>query len=515
MRVPLTLIDFLDRAELFGDRTLLVDEPEGPASLGRVSATDLVRRARGMAVELDRLGVGHGARVAIVSPNSARFVIALFGVSAFGRILVPVNFRLNADEVRYIVEHSGAEVLLVDGELDEALADVAAPHRIVLDGEQDAALVGGSDEAPAPWEPDEDATASINYTSGTTARPKGVQLTHRTLWLHAASIGWHLGVSARDVYLQALPLFHCNGWGIPYGLAAMGGRQVMLRRVDGAEILRRVEEEGVTLTAGAPAVLDAALAAARPLIEGGGPVPGHGRTRVLVGGAAAPTSTIRRIEEELGWEFMHGYGLTEAAPLLTITRAPAEWDGLEADERAALLARQGLAAVGVRLRVDGHGEVLARSNHVLESYWDDPEASAAALQDGWLHTGDGGRLDDDEHLIVTDRKKDVILTGAENVSSLEVEDCLHAHPDVVDVAVIGVPHERWGETVLALVVRRDGSDVEAQDLIGFTRERMSAFKCPTAVEFRDALPRTATGKIQKFKLRAPYWTERQAPLGRR
>ena len=284
MRVPLTLIDFLDRAELFGDRTLVVDEPGGPASLGRVSAADLVRRARGMARELDRLGVDHGARVAIVSPNSARFVIALFGVSAFGRVLVPVNFRLNARDVTYITEHSGAEVLLVDPELDEALADVGAPHRIVLDGEQDAALMGGSDEPPAPWEPDEDATASINYTSGTTARPKGVQLTHRTLWLHAASIGWHLGVGLRDVYLQALPLFHCNGWGIPYGLAAMGGRQVMLRRVDGAEILRRVEDEGVTLTAGAPAVLEAALAAARPLRERGEPVPGDGRTRVHGGG---------------------------------------------------------------------------------------------------------------------------------------------------------------------------------------------------------------------------------------
>jgi acyl-CoA synthetase (AMP-forming)/AMP-acid ligase II len=222
---------------------------------------------------------------------------------------------------------------------------------------------------------------------------------------------------------------------------------------------------------------------------------------------------IVRVEEELGWEFMNGYGLTEAAPLLTITRAPAEWDALETGDRAALLARQGMAAVGVRLRVDPQGEVLARSNHVLESYWDDPDASAAALAGGWLRTGDGGVLDADQHLVITDRKKDVIVTGAENVSSIEVEDCLHGHPDVVDVAVIGVPHERWGETVLALVVRRDGSEVQASDVIGFARERLTGFKCPTAVEFRDALPRTATGKIQKFKLRAPYWTE-QAPLGR-
>ncbi len=248
MRVPLTLIDFLDRGELHGPRVAVIDEPEGPASLGEVSHAEVARRARGMACALDRMGVAHGARVAIVSPNSARFVVALYGVSAFGRVLVPVNFRLNAEEVGYIVRHSGAEVLLVDPEHDEALAGVAAPHRIRLDGVEDAELFSPTDDDPARWDPDEDATASINYTSGTTARPKGVQLTHRTLWLHAVSTGWHLRVAPGDVYLQGQPLFHCNGWGLPYGLTAMGARQVMLRRVDGAEILRRVERHGVTFT---------------------------------------------------------------------------------------------------------------------------------------------------------------------------------------------------------------------------------------------------------------------------
>jgi len=503
VRVPLTLIDFLERGALHGDRVALVDEPGGPASLGEVTHAELARRARGMARELDRLGVPHGARVAIVSPNSARFVISLYGVSGYGRVLVPVNFRLNADEVGYIVAHSGAEVLLIDPELEDALAGVRAPHRILLDGVRDAALFAGTDEEPDPWEPDEDATASINYTSGTTARPKGVQLTHRTLWLHAASFGWHLGIGPRDVYLQCLPLFHCNGWGVPYALTAMGARLVIVRRVDGAEILRRVDEHGATLTCGAPAVADAILAAS----VGMETVPGSGRMRMMLGGAASPTSMIRRIQEELGWEYMHGYGLTESSPVLTFNRARPEDDALPPQERAARLARQGMQAVGVRVRVDGHGEVLARSNHVMESYWDDPEATAQALDGGWLHTGDGAVMDDESHITITDRKKDVINSGAENVSSLEVEDHLRAHPEVADAAVIGVPDARFGEAVKAIVTLREGATADEAQLTAFCRERMAHFKCPRSIEIRDALPRTATGKIQKFLLRAPYWED--------
>jgi acyl-CoA synthetase (AMP-forming)/AMP-acid ligase II len=507
VRVPLTLIDFLERGALHGGRVAVVDEPGGPASLGEITHAGLARRARGMARELDRLGVAHGARVAIVSPNSARFVISLYGVSAFGRVLVPINFRLNAEEVGYIARHSGAEVLLIDPELAGVL-EVGATHRIPLDGVADAALFAESDEPPAHWEPDEDATASINYTSGTTARPKGVQLTHRTLWLHAASMGWHLGVGARDVYLQGQPLFHCNGWGFPYALTAMGARQVMLRKVEGGEILRRVADHGVTLTCGAPAVVDAILAAAG---GGGAEAPGRGSMRIFVGGAPPPTVTIARVETELGWEFIHGYGLTESSPVLTINRTPPEDDALAPIERARRLARQGMEAVGVRVRVDAHGEVLARSNHVLASYWEDPEATQAAIGEGWLHTGDGGVIDDEHHLTITDRKKDVIVTGAENVSSIEVEDCLFSHPAVREVAVIGVPHERWGETVKALVVLHEGVEADEAALIAFARERIAHFKCPTSVELRDSLPRTATGKIQKFRLRAPYWEGSEGP----
>jgi acyl-CoA synthetase (AMP-forming)/AMP-acid ligase II len=272
--------------------------------------------------------------------------------------------------------------------------------------------------------------------------------------------------------------------------------------LDGGEILRRVEAHGVTLSCGAPAILDAVLAAnaARS-----GEAPGRGTTRWITGGATPSTTTLTRAEAELGWELMHGYGLTESSPLLTINCPSSEEAALPPTERARRLSRQGMAVVGVRLRVDALGEVLARSNHVLESYWNDPEATETAIGEGWLRTGDGGVMDEENHLTITDRKKDVIVSGGENVSSIEVEDCLSAHPDVTAVAVIGVPHERWGETVKALVVLRDGAEADEAALIAFARERMAHFKCPTSVELRDALPRTATGKIQKFRLRAPYW----------
>jgi acyl-CoA synthetase (AMP-forming)/AMP-acid ligase II len=283
----------------------------------------------------------------------------------------------------------------------------------------------------------------------------------------------------------------------------MGARQVMLRRVDGEEILRRVERHGITLTCGVPAVLDAVLAANAD--RGEAPAPGRGTMRMFFGGAPPRTTTLERAAAELGWELIHGYGLTESSPLLTINTPAAEDDALPAPERARRLQRQGMAAIGVRLKVDHHGEVLARSNHILAGYWEDPRATDLALEDGWFHTGDGGVLDAENQLTITDRKKDVIITGGENVSSLEVENCLASHAAVLDVAVIGVPSERWGETVKALVVVAEGTGVDEAALIAFCRERLAHFKCPTSVEFRDALPRTATGKLQKFLLRAPYW----------
>ena len=513
MHVPLTISDFIERGALvFPERVAVVDEPDVPGSLGRLSYRELAERARGLALGLDGLGLGRADRVAVVSPNSARFLISFFGVSGSGRILVPVNFRLNASEVGYIIEHSGAEVLLVDPEVAAALAGIRVRHRFLLDGVEDADLF-----APAPvgrepnsWEPDEDATCSINYTSGTTARPKGVELTHRNCTLNAIAFGWHTTVTDRDVLLHTLPMFHCNGWGMPYAATGMGARHVVQRKIDGESILERVASEGITIMCGAPAVIAAILGAAEKRRRAGREVPGRDTVRLVVAGAPPPSSVIERVETELGWELIQIYGLTETSPLLTINRTPLEWDGLEPTARARNLSRAGVPAIGVRMAVDEEGEVLARSNHVFAGYWNQPEESAKVLVDGWFHTGDGGRLDG-AFVVIADRKKDVIITGGENVSSIEVEDALYSHPAVAEVAVIGVPDDKWGETVKALVVLRAEfvGSVEPETLIEHCRGLLAHFKCPTSVEFRQELPRTATGKLQKFKLRQPYWEGRE------
>ncbi len=503
MKVPLTVRDHLDRARIvYPDRVAFVDEPEQPApSLGEVTFARLAEMVGATGAGLDRLGVPMGARVAMVSHNAGRLLASFWGVSANGRIFVPINFRLSVAEVSYIVEHCGADVLFVDPELADALDSVQCRHKFVLGDESDEVLYGSA-EAPQPWTPDEDEVAVINYTSGTTARPKGVAQTHRSLWLNAAVFGLHTSVTDRDSYLHTLPMFHCNGWGMPYVLVGMGVKQVVLRKVDGTEILRRIDEHDITLLCGAPAVVAAVLDAAD---RWQGPIPGAERTRMVVAGAPPPTRTIERMETDLGWEFIHLYGLTETAPVLTFNRNRPEWDDLSPSDRARKLSRQGVPALGVRMQLSPSGEFLARCNHVLDGYWEQPEADAEAVVDGWFHTGDGGYLDDDGYYIITDRRKDVIISGGENVSSIEVEDALFSHPAVAEVAVIGVPHEKWGETVKALVVLAPEASATPEELIAYCRERIAAYKCPTSVELRDELARTATGKLQKFKLREPYW----------
>ena len=504
MIVPFSVNDFLDRATaVYADRIGLADEPDQPAPpLGDLSYARIHELAAAMAAEHDRLGLGVGDRVAFVSHNSARLFTAFWGVCGYGRVLVPVNFRLAVDEVQFIVQHSGARVVYVDPDLWDTMKGLEAEHVFVLGADDDLYLDGVE---PRRWEPDENATATINYTSGTTARPKGVQITHRNIWTNAVTFALHAGVSDRDVYLHTLPMFHANGWGMPFALAGCGVPQVALRKVDGTEILRRVEKHGVTVMCAAPAVVAAVLDAA-PRWEG--EIPGRDRTRIIVAGAPPPTKTVARVESELGWEFMQIYGLTETSPLLTVNRARSEWDDLEPEERAHKLVRAGTPAVGVTLRVDVDGEVLARSNVCLEGYWRQPEESAKALAGGWFHTGDGGFIDDDGYLVIQDRKKDVIITGGENVSSIEVEDAVFSHPDVAEVAVIGVPDEKWGETIKALVVKAEGSELTEQELIEYVKGKVARYKAPTSAEFREVLARTATGKLQKFKLRAPYWEGR-------
>jgi acyl-CoA synthetase (AMP-forming)/AMP-acid ligase II len=514
MKVPLTVMDHLRRAELvYPDRVGIVDEPDQPAaSWGEMTWKQVAARARAQAAALDALGIAPGERVAMMSHNSARLLTAFYGVSGYGRILVPINFRLVAEEVKYIVSHSGARVLLVDPELEEAMSTVECEHKFVIGAESDALLHRYGVE-PGAWQPDEDATATINYTSGTTARPKGVQLTHRNLWLNAATFGWQMGVNDRDVYLHTLPQFHCNGWGMVYAVTGMGGEHIILRKVEGAEILRRVDKHGVTLMCAAPAVVSMILDAAP---SWSGPIPGRDRVRIVVAGAPPPTRTIERVETELGWEFVQIYGLTETAPFLTMNRSRAEYDALSTADRAARLGRAGAPGLGVDLRISAQGEVLARSNVVMDGYWAQPDATAGAIHPDrdahgdeagpdYFHTGDGGVIDDEHYLTISDRKKDVIISGGENVSSIEVEDAVFSHPDVAEVAVIGVPDERWGELVMALVVKAPGSALTEDELIAYTKTKLAGYKCPKRIEFRETLARTATGKLQKFKLREPYW----------
>lgn len=502
MKVALTINDHLRRAEqVYGERIAVVDEPDQVAtSWGSLTYTELAEKARQQAAGLDALGVPQGARVAIVSQNSARLLTSFFGVSGYGRVLVPINFRLAAEEVAYIIDHCGADVLIVDPELEDTLKHVTTRHRFVIGAESDAILYPKGVE-PQSWMPDENATATINYTSGTTARPKGVQLTHRSLWLNAAAFGWQLGVNDRDVYLHTLPQFHVNGWGMVYAVTAMGGTHVILRKVDGREILRRIDEHKVTLLCGAPAVANMILEARESALGDCG----RDRVRMVVAGAPPPSKTIERIETELSWEFIQIYGLTETSPLLTMNRARAEFDDLSSHERAVRLAAAGAPALGVELRVNAEGEVLARGNTVMEGYWNQPEETSKVIRDGWFHTGDGGYISDGMNLTIADRKKDVIVSGGENVSSIEVEDAIFSHPEVAEVAVIGVPDEKWGESVLALVVKAPGSTLTGEEVIAHVRSKLAGYKCPKRVEFRDELSRTATGKLQKFKLRAPYW----------
>ena len=436
--------------------------------------------------------------MAVISQNSARLYTSFFGVSGWGRILVPINFRLSVSEMQYIVEHSGADVVYADPSLKDRLDALDVRHKFVL-GDDDALYK--RDTEPREWsEPDEAATATINYTSGTTARPKGVELTHRSLWLNATVFALHAGVDDRDVYLHTLPMFHANGWGMPYGVTGMGGKHIVLRQVDGAEILDRVEKYGVTLMCAAPAVISAALEGAE---SREGEIPGRDRVRIIVAGAPPPTRTIEQVLDELGWDFNQIYGLTETSPIVTVNRMRAEWDDLDTHERATKLGRAGAPALGVRVWVDEEGEVMTASNHNLAGYWEQPEETEQVQEGNTFHTGDGGHLDDDGYLVISDRKKDVIISGGENVSSIEVEDALMSHNAVKEVAVIGIPDEKWGELVTGLVVKE--GEVSADDLIAHCRESLAGFKCPKRIDFFDELPRTATGKLQKFRLREPYW----------
>jgi len=518
MEVPLLVTDFFRRAARhYPAKVAVVDGPR------RYLYRELEDRIDRFSNALLDLGLQAGDRVCMLSPNSHFYFESFFATAQAGLVLVPLNYRLIAADHEYILNHAGVRAVLVDAEYTgvvDALRDQLprVEHFIVAQDEGDPPpgwrswndlVAGARPGRPALARPlGENDLVSINYTSGTTSRPKGVMLTHRNCYLNAYNLIAHLGIRHDDVELWTLPMFHCNGWGGVYALTGMGGTHVILRAVEGEAIYRLIADEGVTFACMAPAVL-------RTILDFPDKRKFEIRTRprFTVAGAPPPAAFVERLETELGWHFLQIYGLTETAPLLTISVPDAATEA----EDWARRARAGVSGIGVELAVldpngqpvakDGVaiGEVCARSNVVFAGYYDQPDQTAAAIYDGWFHTGDLAVWDALENVHIVDRKKDVIISGGENISSSEIEDCLYQHAGVLECAVIGVPDPKWGETPLALVVPRAGAGVDGEALIDFCRERLAHFKCPRRVELVDSLPRTATGKLQKFKLRDAYW----------
>jgi fatty-acyl-CoA synthase len=521
MEVPLLVGDFLKRAiKLYGSKDAVVDGDQ------RFSYVEYGSRAYQLGHALAGLGISKGDRVAILSPNSHHFLEAFYGVPAIGAVLVPINYRLIATDFEYILNHSGSRVLLADSEMTDIIDGIrpkipTVEHFVVAryggtplptgwtDWEE---LIAGRPETPPP-DPglSETDIYSINYTSGTTARPKGVMITHRNNYVNAYDFIAHMRITSDDVELWTLPMFHANGWGGPFALTAMGARHVVLRRVVAADIYRLIEKEGVTFACMAPAVLAAII-----------DYPDRAQHRITtkprftIAGAPPPVRFVERLEKELGWEFFEIYGLTETSPILTVAEVSPQLAS-KGDAYYQLKARAGHDAIGVDVRVvgandqdvpadDQHvGEVAARSNVVFAGYWQQPEETAKAIRDGWFFTGDLATVNADGYINIVDRAKDVIISGGENISSIEVEDVLYKHPAVLEAAVIGIPSDQWGETPMALVVLREGKAAGETEIIEFCRSNMAHFKVPHGIRFVETLPRTATGKLKKFELREQFW----------
>ena len=501
MRLDCNILNFLERgARTFGKRIALVDPylaPDDPLRI--ITYQRLWELVQAQARAFDKLGLPKGAKIAVLSDNSARFFISLFSISGFGRIVVPINYRLKSAEIEYILRHSDSSLLLVDEKSLSLVKNLNIKY-IILNQQSDTELYCYK-TPEAKITNDENYAASINYTSGTTAMPKGVVLTHRNLYMTALTFGMHLSLRDGEVYLHTLPMFHCNGWGMPYIFSAVGATHVIHQNCTGGSILQACQEYGVTQINGAPTVIQRIIQAMK---ENQCEILARHQLRILVAGAACPVKMIEEVETVLKAEFIQLYGLTETAPLLTSCQRRYEWDKLTPYERAEKLSQAGTPALGVNISIACDGEILAQSNGVLDYYYKDADASEKALQDGWFHTGDGGVLTSEGYLQLTDRKKDIIISGGENISSLEVENILYMNPKIQETAVIGISHKIWGEAVKALIVLKADTSSTKEEIIDHCRLHLAHFKCPKYVEFVTELPRTATGKLQKFKLREIY-----------
>jgi fatty-acyl-CoA synthase len=514
MEIAFTPLDFMQRARrLYAAREAVVD---GPARFTYAQFFARCDRASGA---LARLGVRKGDRVASLAPNTHRHLELFYAVPQLGAVLVPLNYRLVAEDFVYLANHSGAKVLCAHADYLDVIDAVRdrmpdVEHFVALEGRKPGWLTyeelldaeDGRFDRPDIAEAD---LLTINYTSGTTSRPKGVMITHRNAWTNSVGTLVHLPMTPVDRYLWTLPMFHANGWTYTWTVTAAGATHVCLRQVDAASVYAHVRDERITMLCAAPTVLIAIAsgpaADRRDLPRG---------VRVVTAGAPPAAATIERIEGELGWTMTQVYGLTETAPFISICEPLPEHDTLSLADRARIKSRQGVPLVtSGEIRVvdeelhevpaDGTtlGEIVARGNVVMQGYFNDPEATAKAFRSGWFHTGDAAVVHPDGYIEIRDRYKDVIISGGENISSIEVEGALLRHPAVLEVAVVGMPHERWGESPHAFVVLRAGSSASAAEMREFARGVLAHFKVPTAYTFVEALPKTATGKIQKYVLR--------------
>jgi fatty-acyl-CoA synthase len=514
METPLTPMEFARRARrLYAGREAVVDGER------RFSYGEFLDRCDRWSAALQAMGVRQGDRVAYIAPNTHSNLEGYYAVPQIGAVLVPINYRLLAADFEYILNHSGATVVCAHADYLEAIDGIrerlaGVRHFVALEGARDGWIgyearlaAHGPDYAPVAI--GENDLITINYTSGTTARPKGVMITHRNAWMNAMGTLVHHHLTPADRYLWTLPMFHANGWTFTWSNTARGMAHVCLRQVEPRAIFRLIRDEKITMFCAAPTVLIGIANAPEEMMAG---VPRG--VRLFTAGAPPAAATIEMVESRLGWELTHVYGLTETSPLITFCEPLPEHGALSARALAEVKARQGVELVssGELRVVDDHGaevahdgatlgEIVVRGNVVMKGYYNDPEATSAAIRDGWFHSGDAAVVHPDGYVEIRDRFKDVIISGGENISSVEIEGCLLRHPAVQEVAVVGMKHEKWGESPHAFVILRAGATATEDELKRFVRDNLAHFKTPGWVSFVDTLPKTATGKVQKFVLR--------------
>ena len=521
MDVPLVLTDFLDRAvDLYGEKIALIDDEK------RLTYKQLNERVNQLSRGLKDLGIEKGDKVAYLAPNTIEMLEGFYGVFQVGGVMTPLNTRLKPADYQFILTHSESKVLFVDEELyplvAPILSEVKGLSHIIIHGNQkdgykcyDEWRNQFSRDTFEREELTENEIASLLYTSGTTGDPKGVLLSHRSNYLHALSAMHHLKVTDNDTLLHVLPMFHVNGWGSPFYYTANGATQVMLRKTDPKVILEKVAKHNVSVMHMAPTVLNMVLEQYQtdtPHITQD--------VRVVIAGSAPPPAFVRKVEEDLGWEFIQVYGMTEISPLITTSVIRSTETNLTKEEKYRLKAKAGYSMIGSKVKVvDEHGEevshdgkatgeIITRTNTIMEGYFKNEEATNKTIRDGWLHTGDMATVDENGYIEIVDRMKDVIISGGENISSIEVEGALYEHEGVLEAAVVAVPHEKWGEVPHAVVVLREGHNVTEEELIQFSREKLANFKAPKGITFVTELPKTASGKIQKVVIRKEFWKEK-------